>query len=111
MKKISSTLYKISVLSGIALGSFAITALAGTWTAPTATPPNGNTEAPLNVGYGSQTKQGGVWLKSLNDSNTVGTYGLVVENAPIKAMGGFIVETRTSDPANPETGRMWLLTQ
>lgn len=29
---------------------------------------------------------------------------------PVKATGGLIIETRTTDPSSPETGRMWLIT-
>jgi len=35
---------------------------------------------------------------------------LEVVGGPIKATGGLIIETRTNDPVNPETGRMWLRT-
>ena len=33
-----------------------------------------------------------------------------VQGGAIKATGGLIIETRTSDPSNPETGRIWLRT-
>jgi hypothetical protein len=33
---------------------------------------------------------------------------LEVVGGPIKATGGLIIETRTSDPANPVTGQIWL---
>jgi len=35
---------------------------------------------------------------------------LEVQGGAIKASGGLIVETRTSDPANPATGQVWLRT-
>lgn len=35
---------------------------------------------------------------------------LEVVGGPIKATGGFILETRNSDVSNPETGQMWLRT-
>src|SRR3989344_2000950 len=38
------------------------------------------------------------------------TTKLEVSGGPIKATGGLVIETRASDPANPETGRMWLIT-
>ncbi len=56
---------KIATITGLALGAFALSALAtGTWTAPSAAAPNGNVDAPINVGGGtalniySQTKTG-----------------------------------------------------
>ena len=35
---------------------------------------------------------------------------LDVQGGPIKATGGLIIETRTSDPASPVTGQIWLRT-
>jgi hypothetical protein len=34
---------------------------------------------------------------------------LEVQGGPIKATGGLIIETRTSDPSNPVTGQIWLI--
>ncbi len=112
MKHISPHIAKVATVTGIFLGAFAISVLAGTWTAPATTAPGGNPDAPLNVGYGVQTKQGGIILNSLDSTagNPVMNYGLWVVSAPIKAGGGLIIETRTSDPASPESGRMWLRT-
>lgn len=110
--KYTLPLKRIAITTGLVLGTFAVSAFAGTWTAPTATPPNGNADAPINVGYTGQIKQGNLWLKGLIDASTPAQYGLVVENAPIKASGGLIIETRTAaqgNPTNPETGRMWLM--
>jgi hypothetical protein len=39
-----------------------------------------------------------------------GTNKLEVVGGPIKATGGLIIETRTSDPASPATGQTWLRT-
>ena len=39
-----------------------------------------------------------------------GTNKLEVVGGPIKATGGLIIETRTSDPASPATGQIWLRT-
>lgn len=112
MKYISPRITRVATVSGLILGAFALSAFAGTWTAPTAPPPGGNPDAPINVGYDVQTKQGGIILNSLDATvgHAVMNYGLWVINAPIKAGGGLILETRTSDPASPETGRMWLRT-
>ena len=37
-------------------------------------------------------------------------YKLEVVGGPIKATGGLIIETRTSDPASPVAGQIWLRT-
>lgn len=39
-----------------------------------------------------------------------GTNRLEVVGGPIKATGGLIIETRTSDPASPVSGQIWLRT-
>ena len=39
-----------------------------------------------------------------------GTNRLEVVGGPIKATGGLIIETRTSDPASPVAGQIWLRT-
>lgn len=50
-----------------------------------------------------------------NGSLGIGTVApsakLEVVGGPIKATGGLIIETRSSDPPNPVTGQMWLITQ
>ena len=35
---------------------------------------------------------------------------VTVTNGPIKALGGLVIENRTSDPASPLTGQIWLRT-
>lgn len=57
---------RIVTVIGLSLGAFALSALAGTWTAPTLPPPNGNVDAPVNVGSSAQAKDGALGLgKSL----------------------------------------------
>ena len=51
-------LNKIVSVTGLALGAFALSALAGSWTAPTQAPPSGNADAPINVGTSPQHKVG-----------------------------------------------------
>jgi hypothetical protein len=48
---------------------------------PTATAPGNNTDAPLNIGTGLQTKDGNLWIKGLlpNPPGGTATYGLVVD--------------------------------
>lgn len=55
---------------------------AGVWTAPTATPPNGNVDAPINVGASSQTKLG-----ELRIMNSFYSQGAVIDGT-IAILGG-----------------------
>ncbi len=45
------------------------------WTGPTASPPNANVSAPVNVGNVPQTKAGGFYVNNLLESNTLAVYG------------------------------------
>lgn len=114
MKNNSPILVRIAILSGFALGAFALSALAD-WTNAPPNPPSGNTEAPINVGSILQTKIGSFNVGTESGTKVgIGTNNpttkLDVEGGPIKAGGGLIIETRTADPTSPETGRMWLIT-
>jgi hypothetical protein len=94
------------------------------WVEPAATPPSSNATAPLNVGTVDQVKNAGLSLDRLSviQNATVGGslgVGVVtpaagmkveVQGGPIKATGGLIIETRTSDPGSPSNGQMWLRT-
>ena len=55
---------------------------------------------------GNLTVSGNVGIGTTNP----GTNRLEVVGGPIKATGGLIIETRTSDPASPVTGQIWLRT-
>ncbi len=72
----------------------------------------------LRLNYGGEYT-GGVRIqgsKTIIDGNvgigttSPGTNKLEVVGGPIKATGGLIIETRTSDPASPVTGQTWLRT-
>jgi hypothetical protein len=104
--KIINTIKIFVIALALAMGASIVSA---SWTSAPASPPANNTDAPINVGYGGQVKLGGLSLNAYLDATTLATYGLVVNNAPLKAAGGLIIETRASDPASPETGRMWLI--
>ena len=82
------------------------------------------TDGTLQVGSGGGTlnvASGGNFAYRTNVlfANTAGNVGigttgpgykLEVVGGPIKATGGLIIETRTSDPASPVTGQIWLRT-
>ena len=96
------------------------------WQEPKESQPGGNVDPPINIGGDFQTKQGPLAVHGVFDAHSTvllasqgGNVGigttepskkLEVVGGPIKATGGLIIETRTSDPASPETGRMWLRT-
>lgn len=61
-------LNKIVSVTGLALGAFALSALAGSWSAPTLPPPSGNTDAPINVGTSPQHKAGTLALGKTSDA-------------------------------------------
>ncbi len=123
MKTLSPLLARTAVVSGLALGAFAMIAVAGTFVAaPPPPPPNcpdvgyEGCHPPLNNDYGTQIKQGGLYLKGLKSGSTAMSYGLLVETVPIKASGGLIIQTCSTTLGNcpdsggvaPEPGRMWL---
>ena len=58
MNTTKSMLVKIAAFIGVSLGAFAIAAVAGTLSAPATTPPNGNVDAPINVGSATQYRMG-----------------------------------------------------
>ena len=118
MNKTTSYLSRIAVISGLALGAFTLSALAdwhvpgypGAAIAPTSCPPDRDgCNAPINVGAGGQAKVGSLSLFSTLVSGSFAQYGLLVQNSPIKAAGGLIIENRTSDPASPENGAIWIV--
>ena len=63
MNNKTSTLARIATITGLALGAFALSAVAGNWTAPSTTPPTcpsgqSGCDAPINVGASNQAKVG-----------------------------------------------------
>lgn len=62
----SSFFTKTAAIAGFALGAFALSVLAaGTWNPPSLPPPDGNAEAPINVGNIMQNKLGWLGVKGL----------------------------------------------
>jgi hypothetical protein len=65
MKTTASLITRVAAATGVALGAFALAAIAATWSAPTQAPPLGNTDAPLNVSAVDQVKTGDLALGGL----------------------------------------------
>src|ERR1044072_3140253 len=98
MKKFPSIIARAAVATGLALGTFALVAVADFVGPPAGGPPGCPADhvgcnPPLHEGTGSQTKQGGLWLKGLKTGTELMTYGLVVENLPLLAQSGLIIPT------------------
>ncbi len=83
MKNTQTRIVRIAAATGITLGAFALSVVAATWTAPTSAPPNGNVDAPINVGYGLQTKYGYLDIVGQVSAGVANTYGLIVENGNV----------------------------
>ncbi|HUW23182.1 MAG TPA: hypothetical protein VMW39_04035 [bacterium] len=65
----------------------------------------------INTSAEAQTKQGNLNIMgNLGIGTTSPGAKLEVQGGSIKATGGLIIETRTSDPASPSTGQTWLRT-
>ena len=117
MQKTTTYLKATLLAITLVLGSAYVSA----WTAPVSDPPGGSVALPVNTGSNSQVKTGdfAVWNLTTNNIYSNGNVGigiaspsakLEVSGGPIKATGGLIIETRTSDPASPSVGQMWLRT-
>lgn len=91
---ISKNLFWIALASLVV--ALSIVNLAWGWTNPAAAPPSGG-----GVLYYSG---GNFGIGTTTPSAALDVGGI------IKASGGLIIETRTSDPVAPATGRIWLRT-
>lgn len=113
----------VALVFGIIVICFAIAFYAFSWTGPTALPPDDNVPPPINTGGTGQYKSGALGIGGafraysnaiIDGSVGIGTLApstkLEIQGGPTKTTGGLIIETRASDPAGPETGRMWLRT-
>ena len=81
-------------LIGVTLFGFALTASAtGTWTAPTASAPGSNVDAPINVGTASQNKNGTLGVQGFADFGTAvfGT-GTPVTGATATIFGATVID-------------------
>jgi hypothetical protein len=51
-----------------------------------------------------------VGIGTSNPQAALDVNGTVQASGPIKAVGGLVIENRTSDPPSPATGQIWLRT-
>ena len=102
MKNNSSLLARIAVLSGLALGAFALSALATVgWNEAPADPPSNNTSAPINVGGLLQTKTGTLVVNGLAVN-----YLTVASGTP--AVGKVLVSDANGNAKWASGGRGWV---
>jgi len=79
-------------LIGLLFGTFLTGYVVFAFSSPGATPPGGNTPAPVNVGSGFQEKQGDLWLRSL------GTDRGAVFGGDLLVGGGVKLNTQAAKP-------------
>lgn len=91
--KIINTL-KVIVFAAVLTIGVQYAAAQTTWSPPSATPPNGNTFAPLNVGSSGQVKDGGL---TLNAASPGATFGLIVPYGKIGIGSGVNNPSLNSD--------------
>ena len=101
MKKQIFTFATLAV--GVILGASALSAMARTWTAPSALPPNGNVDAPINAGVAWQGKAG--YLSVGTTSQISGQPSFYVNGVglfdSLGVVGNFVIATGT-----PGTGKV-----
>ena len=78
MKKITTRFVQGSAIASVVFG-LAFTALAGTWAAPTLPPPNGNVDAPVNVGTTTQVKAGSLGIGETTAPSYLGGTGSILD--------------------------------
>lgn len=97
MKIVSNLATRAAVLTGLAIGAFALVALAD-WNSPTQAPPNGNADAPINVGASSQAKTGtlnvGTDLQGVNTGGWLdaGSLGIWSSNFVFSPGGSTVIK-------------------
>jgi len=91
MKTLSQNIKKISVVTGLFLGAFVLSALAGSWTQATCNAPECNTGAPINVTISPQSKLGPLAVSKASLPTT--GYALDVQGSGL--FSGLLISGRT----------------
>ena len=82
----------LAIIPALAIAlSFGLNYAYATWAEPVGTPPNNNTDAPLNVGPAAQTKAGTLSLAAPLGNLSLVTYGLSGSDQPQDANGSMNV--------------------
>jgi len=120
----------VALVFGIMVICFAIAFYTFGWTGPTALPPGGNVDPPVNVGISPQMKQGPLVVHGIFDTHSTtrlatqgGNVGigtpvpstkLEIKGGKTKTTGGLIIQLVGSqaeeNAMSKDTGQMWLRT-
>lgn len=73
----------VTVLVAILSLALGVNVTQAAWTPPSQLPPDGNVDAPINVGYSPQIKDGWLLIKGMLSASVPNTYGLIVENGNV----------------------------
>lgn len=101
--------FSLSTILGLTLGVFLAGYAVFAFTPPTQTPPDGNVEAPINVGPGDQIKEGGLWIEDwlfVDGGVRLGLYS-TPPTCDATTKGTFIFDTTENKPYVCVAGDIW----
>ena len=96
MKTFTNSLTKLAILAVVLTGVLAVNYLRA-WTGPTATAPNGNTDAPINTGSVAQVKSAALSVDGLTSYSDVSSFFNAAGTQQIDIRPGQKGETPTTD--------------
>ena len=88
---INKSIIALAIILGFGLGAIALSTLASTWTSPTQAPPQGNSDAPINVGVSHQVKLGSLSINTTTtnpDVNGLDVFGISRFFGKVKIVDG-----------------------